>query len=249
MMADYMAKFILQIWKYLKNAYLFTCILLIAMFMSAHAKWILLWIITLSQNIGETCQVCNKKVQSFSHNKQCSNCLVKYHTKCINLNKDEALTEFWYCPYCVQTIFPYNHFDDDDDFYSAVIEGMLDCSFRLHEINSKIFTPFEINDTVDTPFSDIDPEYQYYANLHHNNNLNCDYYFEDKFRCKLDKKDESRLSSFHLNVKSIPKHYDEMELYLKSLDFKFSLIGLTETWLDVDKEEFYDLNGYTSYNR
>ena len=155
MMAYYMAKFILQIWKYLKNAYLFTCILLISMFLSAHAKWILLWNITLSQNIGETCQVCNKKVQSFSHNKQCSKCLVKYHTKCINLNKDEALTEFWYCRYCVQTIFPYNHFDDDDDFYSAVIEGMLDCSFRLHEINSKIFTPFEINDTVDTLFSDI----------------------------------------------------------------------------------------------
>ena len=167
----------------------------------------------------------------------------------MNLNKDEALTEFWYCPYCVQTIFPYNHFDDDDDFYSTVIDGMLDCSFRLHEINSKIFTPFEINDTVDTPFSDIDPDYQYYANLHHNSNVNYDYYFEDKFRCKLDKKDESRLSLFHLNVKSIPKHYDEMELYLKSLDFKFSFIGLTETWLDVDKEEFYDLNGYTSVNR
>ena len=55
MMAYYLAKFILQIWKYLKNAHLFTCILLISMFLSAHAKWILLWIITLSQNIGETC--------------------------------------------------------------------------------------------------------------------------------------------------------------------------------------------------
>ena len=41
--------------------------------------------------------------------------------------------------------------------------------------------------------------------------LHCDYYFEDKFRCKLDKKDESRLFIFHLNVKSIPKHYNEME--------------------------------------
>ena len=174
---------------------------------------------------------------------------MKCHTKCINVNKNEALSELWYCPYCVQTIFPYNHFDDDDDFYSAVIEGMLDCSFRLHEINSKVFTPFEINDSIDTPFSDIDPDYQYYRNLHHNGNLNCDYYFEDTFRCKFDKKDESRLSLFHLNVKSIPKHYDEMELYLKSLEFKFSFIGLTETWLDIDKEEFYDLNGYTSVNR
>ena len=179
MMASYMAKFILQIWKCLRNAHLFSCILLIStcMFLSGQAKSILLWIITLPQNIDETCQVCNKKVQSFSHNKQCSNCLAKYHTKCINWNKDRALTEFWYCPYCVQTNFPYKHFDDDIDFFSAVIEGMLHCSFRLHEINSKVFTPFEINDTVDTPFSDIDPDYQYYANLHHTSNLNCDYHF------------------------------------------------------------------------
>ena len=51
--------------------------------------------------------------------------------------------------------FPFNHFDDDDNFYSAVIEGMLDCSFRLQEINNKIFTPFEINDSFDTHFADI----------------------------------------------------------------------------------------------
>ena len=86
---------------------------------------------------------------------------MKCHTKCINVNKNEALSELWYCPYCVQTIFPYNHFDDDDadDIYSAVLEGMLDCSFWLHKINSKVFTPFEITDSLDTPFSDTDPDY------------------------------------------------------------------------------------------
>ena len=159
------------------------------------------------------------------------------------------MCELWYCPYCVQAIFPFNHFDDDDDFYSAVIEGMLDCSFRLQEINNKIFTPFEINDSFDTPFADIDPDNQYYTNFHQNGNLNCDYYFEDKFRSKLDKTYESQLSLFHLNIKSISKHYDELELYLNSLDFKFSFIGLSETWLDDNKEEFYDLNGYSSVNR
>ena len=88
---------------------------------------------------------------------------MKYHSKCENANKTEVLCELWYCPYCAPAIFPYNHFDDDDnDFHSAVIEGMLDCSFRLHEINNKVFTPFEINDSFDTPFVDIDPDYQYY---------------------------------------------------------------------------------------
>ena len=39
-----------------------------------------------------------------------------------------------------------------------------------------------------------------------------------------------------------------MESYLESLEFKCNFIGLTETWLDVDKEWLYDLNGYTSVN-
>ena len=218
------------------NMYTFTSILLISMFLYAQAKITFFWSITQSQNIGETCQVCNKKVQSFSHTMQCKNCLINYHKKCINVDKTEVLSELWYCPYCVQVIFPYNHFDDDDDFYSAVIECKLDCSFRLYEINNKIFTPFEINDSFDTPFADIDPDYQYYTNFHHNGKLNCDYYLEDKFQCKLDKIDESQLSLFHLNVKSISKHYDELELYLDSLNFKFSFIGLSETWLDDNKE-------------
>ena len=61
-----------------------------------------------------------------------------------------------------------------------------------------------------------------------NGNLNCDYYFEDKFRSKWDKTYESQLSLFHLNITIISKHYDELELYLKSLDFMFSFIGLSE---------------------
>ena len=61
------------------------------------------------------------------------------------------------------------------------------CSFRLQEIYNKIVTPFEINDSFDIPFADIDPDYQYYTNFYQNGNLNCDYYFEDKVRSKLDK--------------------------------------------------------------
>ena len=126
---------------------------------------------------------------------------------------------------------------------------MLDCSFRLQEINNKIFTPFEINDSFDTPSPDIDPEYPYHTNFHQNGNLNCDYNFEDKFLSKLDKTYESQLSLFHLDIKSISKHCDELELYLNRLDFRFSFIGLSETWLDDNKEEFYYLNGYSSVNR
>ena len=68
--------------------------------------------------------------------------------------------------------------------YFPVIDSI---PFWLHEINSKVFTPFEINDSFATHFACIDPNYHYYTHFHHSRILNCDYYFEDKFRCKLDK--------------------------------------------------------------
>ena len=55
--------------------------------------------------------VCNKKVQL---QYPMSNCQVKCHINCINADRNEMVSDVWYCPYSVQSMFPYNHFDDDD---------------------------------------------------------------------------------------------------------------------------------------
>ena len=54
----------------------------------------------------------------------------------------------------------------------------------------------------------------------------------------------NKLSLFHINVKSLPKHHDELELYINSLKFKFSVIALTANWLDESKQDLFDLQGY-----
>ena len=53
-----------------------------------------------------------------------------------------------------------------------------------------------------------------------------------------------KLSLFHINVKSLPKHHDELELYINSLKFEFSVIDVTENWLDESKQDLFDLQGY-----
>ena len=110
-------------------------------------------------NTCDICNVCNKKVQSFSYYIQCRNCLTKQHIACINLKRDELVSDMWYCPCCVQDIFVYNQ-PDHVDFYCAISEGISECGFWLHEINKKVFIPFEINDSPNTPFFDIDPDIQ-----------------------------------------------------------------------------------------
>ena len=54
------------------------------------------------------------------------------------------------------------------------------------------------------------------------------------------------MSLFHKNIKSLSKHFNEFLLYLDSIKFKFSIIGLTETWLDENKHGLYDLDNYTN---
>ena len=150
----------------------------------------------------------------------------------------------WYCPCCVKDILAYIHIDDDDDFHCAILEGISDCAFRLQEMNSKVFTPFEINDRLDALFGDIEPDMQYYSDMNYVENMKPDYYFEDAFNKKISSIETNKLSLFHQNIKSLPKHIDDFESYINSLHIKFSFIGLSETWLDKDNQEFYDLQGY-----
>ena len=56
------------------------------------------------------------------------------------------------------------------------------------------------------------------------------------------------MSFFHINIKSLPKHYGELEIYLNSLNFKFSFIALSETWLNEYKQGLYELPNYTLIN-
>ena len=50
-------------------------------------------------------------------------------------------------------------------------------------------------------------------------------------------------------MKSLAKHYDELESYINSLNFKFSSIALTENWLGESKQDLYDLQGYSSLHK
>ena len=100
------------------------------------------------------CTMCRKKVQSFSITICCTNCHVVYHIKCVNLERDEAATiQFWYCSFCLEDVFAFNHLIDDDEYHSALKENIVDHSYQFLEIDKKIFNPFEMNNRIDTPLT------------------------------------------------------------------------------------------------
>ena len=51
----------------------------------------------------------------------CDICLCWSHAKCINLSRAEIVhlscsDEHWFCCSCIQSTFPYNNIDDDEEF-------------------------------------------------------------------------------------------------------------------------------------
>ena len=101
-----------------------------------------------------------------------------------------------------------------------------------------------------TPHWQVDPDIQFYPSVQYIQSTTCDYYSEDKFISIIAEgnKRARNLSFFHINIKSLPKHYDGFEIYLNSLTFKFSFIALSETWFDEYKQGLYELPNYTSIN-
>ena len=109
----------------------------------------------------------------------------------------------------------------------------------LHET----FDDMGINPEVNQ-LNDIDPD------------LNClahsfsQYYLENDFSSKFahDPLFTSGFSVFNLNVRSIPKNFDSLTDYLKLLDFRFSVISLSETWLTTNNCNNYHIPDYVSHH-
>ena len=90
--------------------------------------------------------------------------------------------------------------------------------------------------------SDIDPDANVYSNAQ---NYSSDYLFCDQFNEMYNKYiNQSNSSTFNLNAKSFYTNVDAIGDYLALLNFEFSILGFTETWLHKDSPP-YELKGYS----
>ena len=104
---------------------------------------------------------------------------------------------------------------------------------------TNVFTPlsavFDDPENYNDPLNDADPD------LNLNNELTLDnpnlcnsrYYSESQFNA-LDSNLSLNFSIFHLNVRSLSSNNDSLTLFLNSLNIKFHVIALTETWLSSE---------------
>ena len=135
----------------------------------------------------DICQICHKRVRHFCIQLACKSCKSLYHAKCMNLNRNDIdqINDPWYCSACIASTLPCCHIDDEGEFHAAIAECFFSSSAVYKDIDEMIFNPFEINDQVDTPLTEIDPDLQFYVESQYVQSTNCDYYIEENFVSKI----------------------------------------------------------------
>ena len=79
----------------------------------------------------------------------------------------------------------------------------------------------------------------------------CNYYSNEDFNNKFCSKPQNintasdNFSLLHINARSLNKNFDSIELFLKTINqFPFSVIGITETWLNSNSPQLFHLQNY-----
>ena len=203
-----------------------------------------------------TCNICDRRILSHSTKLICFACRSHVHLQCLSCVTisdsiyTQRYTNNWLCTRCAENELPFNGIHDDNEFHQAISESWLSCNqFSFEQIASMQFNPFETNDDQEIfPWHDIDPDLQYYNEMTHLENVsNCNYYVEDSFnkKCINDKTiDDRNFSLIQMNIRSIPKNLSDFEYYLNGLNLHFTIIGVSETWLNEANKDCYAIKGY-----
>ena len=72
------------------------------------------------------------------------------------------------------------------------------------------------------------------------------YFTESTLNSSFNLNDSSMFSFVHMNIRSLPKHFNEMINYFDTLHPSFSVVGLSETWLKQSNMPFniYSIPGF-----
>ena len=185
--------------------------------------------------VKHPCGICNKTVGKRQKYIICHLCKNIIHIKCNEINekdylkiKKEELEMF--CIKCYKEITPFypsgNSNNDLKNCSSPFLRNIVNLiqepmSSNMDKSNDEILnTNIPPINCIDLDIDDFD----------HTN-------------------DDNKLSLFHLNIASLGRHKDELENVLARLNFKFDIIGISETKIKKNHAPIFDisLTGYIHY--
>ena len=200
--------------------------------------------------MAEYCLLCRKSLLSHESIISCCICHQKCHIRCISSNDEEVSSikrniNQWFCINCVSSALPFNHFEDETDYHDALLHN--DHFDRVWEsFSDKIFNPISSDTTnTDLPLDDLDPDTNFYNDVAYNSVSLCKYYLEDCFKKKMfNVIDSKSLSVCHVNIRSLQRNFYALKNYFAGLEFEFTLLGVSETWINDMNCDYFSKPAY-----
>ena len=140
----------------------------------------------------------------------------------------------------LQSVLPFNHLDDSS-FNLALYElshGLLNCD--VDRLETFLFNPTERPELCNPLSSHLDPDSNFLTRL-----PSSKYLVEEEINNRF--ASVNNIPSFsivHLDTRSLLGNFDKLNLLLGNLQVPFSVIGVSETWLNDATSELVNITGY-----
>ena len=197
------------------------------------------------------CPICLKHVRTNSKRVLCSSCKKHVHLKCtkitpVEFNRDYVNVSYdFFCSCCLQTIFPFNHIDNEAE-YNFIINNRDDV-INFDRFNNFAMSHFEshFNNLVGSIDEDENCEEIYKP-------ITSSYITESELNPFLNSSDyklDESLAVLHINCRSLSKNFSSVTNLLDRTDNKLNVIAVTETWLTPNNEENYQISGFNFFSK
>ena len=105
------------------------------------------------------------------------------------------------------------------------------------------------NDDIYSSLCGVDPDANYFNELNAHISQNCNYYHGHSFSTIIQTMftnmiDHNVFSSCHINIRSMKANLTSFDIFLQNLEFEFSVIGITSTWLTDSNCDLDNINGF-----
>ena len=172
-----------------------------------------------------------------------------YNRHCLRLTNLSDTDKEFTCYQCVDACLPFNNLSDN-------------CFLQTSENGISLLDRGRIENIVISPYHQDLLEVHKHGDRHllkenfHDNDIipnSSSFYSSLEFNSLVSNRQltENKLSFLHLNIRSIRNKFDALLNYLHLLTHKFSIIALTETWLNDMYDNSFKIHGYnlTKVNR
>ena len=214
----------------------------------------------LEPEYSQKCNVCLKKVNQPASAIPCPSCSCLIHKACSKLKQKDidylkVNPNVWECSSCYSSKFPYMEADDIEVNLETFNSNW---SCTTCKTNNQKFLPCSVSNEFKLIINNIDNEQNhkdiYLENfdenfdLYHSIKPDFKYYETHQFHVMKEKLKNS-FSIFHTNISSLQYNGDQLHNLLASLEFKFDIVAVSETWNPDYKQTFQPpiLPGYDNY--